>query len=370
MASVHSELMTDSLWRLISCSLVPLVFFHATTPLFASQCSAIRLDQSGSMRHVDVLNQGDSLCHSYVLAQMIDAWRFSHGPQPPAEGYRFRTSALELATGYATFIRNGVFQPASLYDVGAYLRKSDRGVCDSRVLARDPSNDKPDVAFANQLLDYWKKFSNYLNDKENLEAVLQKSEGKAIAGRPFGPLDLLLTGSFDAAKGLKCDVLRDDPVGIAALMKLVRENNPVDYLNGVLSAICEGHRVRLKIPSMVEKYFPPNSQDPLAREVVKLISAPNAQPVAIYYCINVMFLPGYRGYGQEPFAKDCVPHFALVIGQRINPSTGRCQLLVQNTAGSKCEIPYSKDWECDHGKYWMDQESLLSNVRNIEYFPL
>src|SRR4051812_32772676 len=70
----------------------------------AAECPGTRLDAPGkplaSMKITDQNPYG--ICFAFAATQLVDAWRFSHGTQPPAGGYGRMTSpfpvAMELAS--------------------------------------------------------------------------------------------------------------------------------------------------------------------------------------------------------------------------------------------------------------------------------
>jgi len=108
------------------------------------------------MTHVPVVKQPPHLCWSYALAQMIDAWRFSHGQQPPMTGYEARTSGFELAVAFAADKHRELYSQGSVSAVDSFLRERHPYVCDDREISRDGAAEAPDQAFADRLLKHCK----------------------------------------------------------------------------------------------------------------------------------------------------------------------------------------------------------------------
>jgi len=331
-------------------------------------CDWLRLDDGGSMSKVPVVHQPDNLCAPYALAQMIDAWRFSHGPQPPAGGQVFHTSGLELAVAFASHAKRPLYADGELTTLHRFIREHHPYACDSRVTNPGKSHAEKGDVFAQELMTYWHRYTRFLEDRARLKALL-------ASDKKLSPLSLITYGSYEVGADLKCDLLPVAPLGTPALAALLRKSDPVDYLNGIFSALCEKDRMPLKVPDMHEELFPLGKSKEAAHRVIALLSIPNAQPVALNFCANVLQDPEFTGKKVKGFTPECRPHFALAIGQRRNPETGVCQVLIQNTMGTSCEQELPKQrrvisprWDCEGGKYWIDRGALFMNTRFIEYF--
>jgi hypothetical protein len=61
-------------------------------------------------------------------------------------------------------------------------------------------------------------------------------------------------------------------------------------------------------------------------------------------------------------------HEALVIDERANPRTGRCEFLVRKSWGTDCAQYHRAGWDCEHGQIWVDSEDLGSNILSIGSF--
>ena len=123
--------------------------------------------------------------------------------------------------------------------------------------------------------------------------------------------------------------------------------------------------------SCVAKNAPAPSKSALTLGfILKYLSSPQVQPLAIGFCADIFQEGrGYRGLnsiGNHAHGEECGDHEALVIGKKRDPSTGSCQILVQNSNGSDCKN-YSADWTCEDGKVWIDATDLAKNIEDFAY---
>src|SRR5262245_59927593 len=79
------------------------LFLSLLAPLaFAEVTQEFRLDKTPAMEKIPVMNQADTnICASYATAQMIDAYRFSHGDK----NFDHISSPVRTAAGGATLER-------------------------------------------------------------------------------------------------------------------------------------------------------------------------------------------------------------------------------------------------------------------------
>ncbi len=147
-------------------------------------------------------------------------------------------------------------------------------------------------------------------------------------------------------------------------------------------------RLRASFPGC--KSIPATAQTQVIRTIHDRLSRPQPQPIEIGYCSSVLALGrAYEGRNRVVDAARDLPeklaglvrssddhsdvapaqcglHSSLVIGRRKNSFTGRCQLLVRNSHGRDCDS-YSKDWGCDFGNIWVDEDILAQSIFSMSY---
>ncbi len=111
------------------------------------------------MEHVSALDQdGIGTCYAYTAAQMVDAYRFSHGDT----NYKFRTSGIEAAIGSAsTTLFPTDFEGGYEADAINYLRAN--GSCDQRFV-QESYGGLSSKAYIKKLQGYFDDYHDYVLD--------------------------------------------------------------------------------------------------------------------------------------------------------------------------------------------------------------
>jgi hypothetical protein len=141
--------------------------------------------------------------------------------------------------------------------------------------------------------------------------------------------------------------------------------------------------------SCTDEVFTNKPAKDVAARVRELLKANPAQPVGMSFCASVFSHDAsFRGIERTKgdIAKDCGAHGALIIGQRRDPNTKKCQFMVRNSWGGTCahynwciEKPEKgpdgllhckqEGWPCKpgEGNIWVDAEALSNNIFGLQY---
>jgi len=92
-------------------------------------------------------------------------------------------------------------------------------------------------------------------------------------------------------------------------------------------------------------------------------------PIGIHYCGRVLLEDSsYDGLIDPPAgtpakkaAPGCDSHVSLLIDRRWNAERKKCQILVRNSWGRRCN-GYGADWNCESGNIWVDADALARNT--------
>ncbi len=363
-----------------------LAFFAVITalsPLPASavggrdDCSPVRLDRNGGpLEQVpEPVQYAISICHAFAAAQLMDAYRVSHGGLGPSGQL---TSALDVAIGVDLARGRGTVEMGRVCDAVNALKR--RGSCDARPF---------EGSFA-------RTFGDYPTDVET------EREHRAVLG------DLLEIRGEHAAAAIR----RDEAAKEESLSKLIIRLYELDpkgaftptelrdvqralgargrtaFLDRAVNFACQDPRARVAVPQVACAFngYVAGPGDPLGTPAGKLVREHgpqgwvkyinarlgrkgDVQPIAVGMCYNMIrFDPKYQGVSFGPggpeLKKGCLVHFPLVIGRR---KTGdRCEFLLRNFRGTKCNWPYAKPWECEpDGGLWVDASALARNIHSV-----
>ncbi|HTL11314.1 MAG TPA: hypothetical protein VL588_02420 [Bdellovibrionota bacterium] len=310
----------------------------------------------GSMEHVPVTGQGHvGVCYGHAVAQMIDAFRFSHATPVGDVNYAHLSSPMEIAAdGMFRTGADGDFDDGSRELCPIAETAIRRGTCSDRRIHDLYSNREAselNTAFSDAYYD----FQRYV---EARHSVMGLEQLQAEAERRGERLRCELSGlSANMAAMLV-------PTG-RAMGVLLQEPSYNQAMTGLLSRVCSG-RARHHVDNRIHCAEGPrnNGQAEMA-EVHRLLSQPNPQPVALKICQN--FLSEGSSYvgltATGAFTPSCDKHYLLVIGRRMH--NGKCQLLLRNSHGDDDDDNYSKEWEPHHGNIWVDESALGHNTQRV-----
>lgn len=346
-------------------------------------CGNVRLDQPPhSMAHVYVRDQGPFRdCYAAAAAQMIDAYRFSHGDTR----YNLATSTLMAATQNARdefFPKLQISHGDTCSCIGTVAK---HGGCSA--LAENLSDGSwPDYyMFHYQMWADELEKANAVAVKDNIDFLVYltgqppeyDSEKELENEKRYNRL--LEQYAQNVCKDLtKTTIQKKSMPSVQFIEEFLAADNSAGLIEFLLAKLCTGaNHFEVKLPSCGEHIFNRVIPDVSGheRQISGLLNQPNAQPLAIKYCSAVLRKgSSYEGnplnfpLGMGKEAKDCGLHESLIIGERKSPKTGHCQYLVRNTWGVSCNQGYAKEWDCESGSIWIDQDALTKNIYSLSYF--
>lgn len=347
--------------------------------------SCTHLDlRDGPFKGLPVLEQIDNTCFAYAAAQMIDAWRFTHGDtnrghvtSPVAatfnsihdsivDGDVSKDSAYESSIWpcevIETIKRHGSCNLEAIRDrfgpigisnprreggsFGKYITDLQKLVRDKHVLYRQDFSTKNRTHLDKITYDFQEEVCRIQNEVGIPQKFFPSTE------------DLLL-----ALKSPSLDVSLD---------KVVTSNCKPPYL--LLRPWPKG-----KEPSCIGE-FDRSKFSGLIDRVLE-----SGQPAGIAFCSSILFRgPDYIGLKPHlPCKAETTAHgrpqdhAALVIGRRWNKERQTCQYLIRNSWGDFCQRlkdeckkdpnEYVCFWECENGHQWVDAVSLERNLVGVSF---
>lgn len=332
------------------------------------------------MSHIPVKNQGNiGICYAETAAQLIDAFRFSHGDTH----FDALTSGLQAALSLGESQRRKMIDGGQVCVAFEHIQQYGscdvRAVLDSKKISRKAFIDRVtkihfgyhDYLRKSGLSTEWHSSSNFMSeDSFDLSGYKQNR----ILKEALRDLTNLLLKS-----GLPRHLIPSE----RDMEYYLNERNVMHLLQGVLSPSCKGFTSKPKyntrgLPKCLEANVTSLGPERLMSLIYSQLQGPIPQPVSVSYCGAVLKKgKGYRGIVYLPRMKMCAGvrnggwHASLVIGKRRDPKTGNIQVRIRNSWGDSCfarnKPMYSKDWECDRGNIWVDADTFKYSLAKIGY---
>lgn len=299
------------------------------------------------MEHVPVTFQGHvGICYGHAAAQMLDAWRFSHGSGDSSS----LSSPFEIAVGVTDATTPKVDFDDGAYNVCPSIHYGMKmGTCDSawvEDLYSAQGVQRADFA------DLVKKLQTDVK-----QAHEQSAELSLATQAEKDLVKLIAPSESEAVQALPAS---------DALLKDVQRASYTEAMYEFLKPYC-AKKARNSIPGGIKCLDSRGlSGKDIFQRVHQLLLQKNPQPVAIKMCRN-LFEQGhtYVGVSGNGFTADCQIHWPLVIGQKM--IGGKCHFLVRNSFGTG-DTGYSPDWmPREHGNLWIDEDALINNTLQMSY---
>lgn len=344
--------------------LLAVLFLISSPALAAEDCAPLRLDAPGkSMAEMPVYSQNDvGLCYSITAAQMLDAYRFSHGDNRRAH----RTSPLALAARFqkekiaAAVEKNGGLykltpenlfseEPLGVYPVDSYLGYLENGTIKSLLDSmRDPLTGK----------------TQSCNDEVVKRYIRESKDVKNLVELWKAPRNVPRTGALSSQAASLCEALAPDSparMGAALEAAAIKTNLP-DFIQTFIQGSCDKStlNVAMPVPSRVARHQGDRDSEALKRSLHAALDLKNPQPAGISYCSSVYF--DKNSSLLDPKRPCGLDHGSVVIGRRKTPQ-GKCEFLVRNSWGPYCHYGTLYDGQnCEKGQYWIEENRLADNL--------
>ncbi len=337
--------------RLLSTLLIfsPLTLGHLGWAETTDSCTPIRLDAPGMpMENMPVYDQGKTdLCYAYTAAQVVDAWRFSHGDQ----NRNHLTSPLSAAILYTRD-----------YEDNPDFDDIDLGHPDytARVILANGSCSPPVHRHAEQEGTLRETLDRIQSLHGNLQGLAERVQRSP-----------LLTAGNQMCTDVSSVVPRNLPELARNIASTMARMNSFEFIDRLYRGYCHNANVRpvqppaqVKVDSIraLEKSTAVQS---LTDSVHLALGAQPPQPAGISYCSEILKDSATRGVDlDDPDGPVTCKgtHASVVIGRRPGPE-GRCQLLIRNTWGDSCNV--DSKWQCENGNIWIDQDALMKNTYRV-----
>lgn len=345
--------------------------FSTLSVLAGSPCSEVRIDQGhGSMVHVPVRSQGPlGTCYAEVAAQVVDAYRFSHGDK----NFGRPTSSLMTALYFAEETKRDSFEGG--FSCPALNLTANFGRCDeldlNKTLGR---NSKFRLkSLIDGVLEFHHDYQEYSTaiDRSIAESQVRAPAQMRMRDKLESDRQMALEQksaeliAYLSKSGVKQEIIPKKEYA----RFLLEQKSGVFFIKKLLTQACARNVKYLDVtpPQCQQLTRYKVGQKGLSERIDQMLSRHGALPVGVAYCSHVLER-GFRYRGlASGHCRDHDDHASIVIGQRQNRLSHRCEYLVRNSWGTRCDR-YSKDWTCERGNIWVDREAFLSNLKSISLF--
>jgi hypothetical protein len=353
-----------------------LLSLSGSLALAASDCAPMRLDDT-SMKTMPVYDQDDVAdCYAIITAQMIDAYRFSHGDVDTSH----RTSHYALATNYKSSDERGRMSFAR--DIKNFMSLPDGGITSNEPM-------KSPMVLAKTLI--FKK-ETYIDSHLELGAPEETARAnRTTGGKLVSCSDAAVKRYFKKNKNFRetyelwsaskvqkerapaCISTNGTSSEIKDIVESFSdENNMQDFFAGLMKKICSKESILVDFPEIatlgwsvadipgevgINKTKTERKRAEAGVDLVNgALSLANPQPVGIGY---------YPKFLQKKGAKknEGEYHQSIIIGRRKNP-VGKCEFLLRNSWGSRCNLQVPCDTRTK-GQYWIGAEELMSHADEV-----
>lgn len=327
-------------------------------------CKPVRLDGPGqSMEKMPIQDQKDfAFCYAVTAAQMIDAYRFSHGDK----NTQHLTSPVALAVNLSTFDEMDYARNSEVM----FQLKGDQKATYQNYLnivhGEKAGRLVRPVESATNYFDGGDLGSTFDFNRERYSRKIKSCDqavfDKALKdSTDFKKLVNLWRGSssespFADSREQVCTAESQKQADFVKAIKVASiETNLPDFMTRFTAKACENNSLKIDIPAQTKITF---AEDKDAyRKLHALFDLSQPQPVGLGYCANIYYQkPNYFGH--------CGGHASVIIGRRRGPS-GKCEFLIRNSWSEKCVSDVFKGENCEKGQYWVDDSTILNNSESM-----
>jgi hypothetical protein len=349
-------------WR---TGIAKVVMVFTLPPIFAlaADCNEVRLDLAGSaFDKIPVYNQTDKrgvdadICYAIASSQLVDEYRFRKGDMLAQI-----SSPLSLAIGYKMYSQDSVNRNFNTEEIsssnitrsilgGGFIEETvlsakQMKICDHYAIENEAglvnsTSIKSAQQFVEEILlgERSPKVKSFFK-LDFLNAVKSELENKCKN-------DLFTLNKIDV-KGLSPGNYLDD----LAILMHAQENK--SFSDDEKQKILHGFTQKYDKSKIVQNYM----------EKINVLLKQKI-PIGIGYFMKVLKKSGPT----DEFSA----HASIITGERANPTTGICELLVRDSYGPNCKDDQGKDRygrPCENGSVWVPADELLSETAKISWIP-
>jgi hypothetical protein len=355
-------------FRTIGIAALYILLTAATNFAYATNCNDVRLDGAGTaFNDIPVYNQLDSLnvdanlCYAIASSQLIDEFRFRNG-----DPLKQLSSPISLAIGYKSYSQdksnlNYRIEPIDFSQLstsligGGFIEETLQSanavnICDQRFVENV-------VGLVNQ--NKTNALSKFVSDI----FISKNAQGAQSLKFPsFNKIDYLRTLVSEFEKQCLGNSFNLPQINFESL-------SPGNYLDDLQklvkdqldSSLGEAEKLNLR-QAFAKKY---RKEDVVKAFQNKIDSLLNRKiPVGVGYFMKALKMIGPN----DSYSS----HASVITGQRTNPQSGVCELLVRNSYGSDCKDRRGDDRygrSCENGSIWVPADELLSDTFKISWIP-
>ena len=318
------------------------------------------------MNKIKVRDQGImNTCYGEVAAQMVDAFRFA----------RIKNSDENHLTSEIMLSAAGKVRQGKWRGYGRYEDIDFGFTCDAiESFNRYGScnKDKIDnfISKASKQNSFFSFFSNQSNDVRTFVDEMKKvyKEYQTKRGKFCQNPELLLENPF------LNEFVIQNTVNTQKVLNAIDRKNFIDFFKNMVKNICQ--KPTEKIPELGCLTRKNISNKGMRRMIHQALGERSPLPVGIIIC-QTLLTSGRSYVGLHTSALRakrsdvaCPLHAVMLIGRRYNRETGKCELLVRDSAGDSCN-GYSNDWQeaCGNpytaGSVWIEEDALVKNTMRV-----
>lgn len=328
----------------------------------ASDCKDIRLDRLGSAfdripiyNQVDNRNVDSNICYAIASSQLIDEYRFRNG-----DFLQKISSPLSLAVGYKEFSQDSVNKNYATETIssenitqsilgGGFIEETLTSahkieICDQYAIEKDVGLIFPKTVSAEKFVE---------------RILLGDSSTKVNS---FTKTDFLLAVKNEVK--IKCQYNHFSllPLKVESLSA----GNYLEDLVKLTAKLQSSFLLSEEKASLTKEFYQKYDKSKIIKEFKEKVKflLENNYPIGIGYMIKVL----QRNSGSNDYSG----HASIITGQRKNPDTEVCELLVRDSYGSSCKNDRGQNrynLPCENGSVWVPEDSLLGETLKITWIP-
>ncbi len=312
--------------------------------LFAFEASADGMKRTSSLRGAENCSEFD-LMHEFgpTRSQGNMGWCYANA-SADLLGFEFReqldgqrVSAIQIALGFNDLFFQGAKGEGGLASIALNMAQV-RGFC--------PQKIEDEVLLQGPQLPLKKKIDGLIYLKQNFD----RTKGASLESD--------LKAYYSPNKSFLTQIPIEDLRGLLANSK------ERDFVSNFADYTCRGQKffpTPKHLAIGVSKYPLLGRTDPLMTKIHERMD--KHKPVIIDYFADLFDADFARKLNESR-------HTSIVIGRRWNDETNKCEVLIRNSWGKRCDLYKAESLKkkCIDGNIWVSDEKLKKYIFGIAYF--